>query len=159
MAAGHTAKGIRVTWRAAAHSRPAAPSQPRPLLFHWHAKRPMRRYPKYPNTGRPKRLRPLPVSLLVISCTCLPTFKARGTGLPLFGSAPEGALSPSQRLRGQQSNNEKCWIILLFRLNFLARTDFAWKMGRLCHGISGNGYALLTIFRATKDKKWLHRAR
>ncbi|KAH8044092.1 hypothetical protein JL722_14838 [Aureococcus anophagefferens] len=28
----------------------------------------------------------------------------------------------------------------------------------LCHGIAGNGYALLAAFRATGDVKWLHRA-
>ena len=39
-----------------------------------------------------------------------------------------------------------------------------WKYGLLlkgpglCHGIAGNGYALLAAFRATGDVKWLHRA-
>ena len=39
-----------------------------------------------------------------------------------------------------------------------------WKYGLLfkgpglCHGIAGNGYALLAAFRATGDIKWLHRA-
>jgi len=28
----------------------------------------------------------------------------------------------------------------------------------LCHGISGNGYGLLELYRATKDKLWLYRA-
>jgi lantibiotic modifying enzyme len=42
--------------------------------------------------------------------------------------------------------------------------DNIWKFGLLkkgfglCHGISGNGYALLTMYRATNDLKWLHRA-
>eukprot|EP00959_Pyramimonas_sp_CCMP1952_P475016 9503974-Pyramimonas_sp.AAC.1 len=29
----------------------------------------------------------------------------------------------------------------------------------LCHGISGNGYALLCMWRATQHARWLHRAR
>jgi hypothetical protein len=28
----------------------------------------------------------------------------------------------------------------------------------LCHGVAGNGYALLSLYRATKDVLWLHRA-
>jgi hypothetical protein len=39
-----------------------------------------------------------------------------------------------------------------------------WKRGILlkgngiCHGISGNAYALLSLYRATGDEKWLYRA-
>jgi lantibiotic modifying enzyme len=42
--------------------------------------------------------------------------------------------------------------------------EVVWQKGLLikgaglCHGVSGNGYSFLTLFRATKDKKWLHRA-
>ena len=32
------------------------------------------------------------------------------------------------------------------------------KGNGLCHGITGNSYALHSLFRATKDKKWLNRA-
>ena len=28
----------------------------------------------------------------------------------------------------------------------------------LCHGISGNAYAFLSLYRATKDELYLHRA-
>eukprot|EP00331_Platyophrya_macrostoma_P017540 CAMPEP_0176473220 /NCGR_PEP_ID=MMETSP0127-20121128/42177_1 /TAXON_ID=938130 /ORGANISM="Platyophrya macrostoma, Strain WH" /LENGTH=470 /DNA_ID=CAMNT_0017868175 /DNA_START=33 /DNA_END=1446 /DNA_ORIENTATION=- len=39
-----------------------------------------------------------------------------------------------------------------------------WKYGalkkgfNLCHGVLGNAMALVSLYRATKDKKWLHRA-
>ena len=28
----------------------------------------------------------------------------------------------------------------------------------LCHGVSGNAYSFLDLYRATNDKKYLHRA-
>ena len=28
----------------------------------------------------------------------------------------------------------------------------------LCHGISGNGYSFLSLYRVTNDKKWLDKA-
>ena len=43
--------------------------------------------------------------------------------------------------------------------------EVVWERGLLrkgvglCHGICGNGYALLSLFRATGDPKYLHRAR
>ncbi|CAF0937397.1 unnamed protein product [Rotaria sordida] len=42
--------------------------------------------------------------------------------------------------------------------------DVIWERGLLtkgyglCHGIAGNGYALLDLYRVTQDPKWLHRA-
>jgi len=42
--------------------------------------------------------------------------------------------------------------------------DVVWRRGLLtkgvglCHGISGNGYALLALYRATGRAQWLHRA-
>ena len=42
--------------------------------------------------------------------------------------------------------------------------DLIWERGLLkkgpgiCHGISGNGYVFLLLYRLTKDKKYLHRA-
>ena len=34
-----------------------------------------------------------------------------------------------------------------------------WRLAGLCHGVSGNGYALLCMWRATRHPRWLHRAR
>ena len=42
--------------------------------------------------------------------------------------------------------------------------DAIWRHGLLqkgpgvCHGMSGSGYAMLRLFRLTRDAKWLHRA-
>jgi hypothetical protein len=42
--------------------------------------------------------------------------------------------------------------------------EVVWRKGLLlkgngiCHGITGNAYVLHSLFRATKDDKWLHRA-
>ncbi|CEL93589.1 unnamed protein product [Vitrella brassicaformis CCMP3155] len=42
--------------------------------------------------------------------------------------------------------------------------ECVWRYGLLrkgpgtCHGIAGNGYVLLTLFRCTRHRKWLHRA-
>lgn len=42
--------------------------------------------------------------------------------------------------------------------------DLLWEKGLLrkgsgiCHGIAGNGYAFLVLFRLTKEDKYLHRA-
>lgn len=43
--------------------------------------------------------------------------------------------------------------------------ELIWKAGplekgaNLCHGTSGNGYAFLKLFQATRDQRWLDRAR
>jgi hypothetical protein len=43
--------------------------------------------------------------------------------------------------------------------------ELVWARGLLkkgpglCHGVSGNAYALLRLWRATRDDKWLQRAR
>ncbi len=44
--------------------------------------------------------------------------------------------------------------------------ECAWRRGlltkgsgSLCHGAAGNGYALLALWRATRDQLWLRRAR
>jgi lantibiotic modifying enzyme len=47
--------------------------------------------------------------------------------------------------------------------SLLKTGEVIWKKGLLkkgngiCHGISGNAYALHSIYRATGDEKWLHR--
>lgn len=49
----------------------------------------------------------------------------------------------------------------------LAGAELCWKAGphgaekgpSICHGTSGNGYALLTAFERTGDERWLERAR
>lgn len=45
-----------------------------------------------------------------------------------------------------------------------ASAEVVWERGLLrkglglCHGVAGNGYALLSLYRATGDAGWLHRA-
>lgn len=34
-----------------------------------------------------------------------------------------------------------------------------WKGTGLCHGVSGNGYVFLTLYRYTQEAAWLHKAR
>jgi hypothetical protein len=49
----------------------------------------------------------------------------------------------------------------------LAGAELVWRAGAqnmakgpgICHGTAGNGYALLTTFKRTKDERWLQRAR
>ena len=49
----------------------------------------------------------------------------------------------------------------------LAGAELTWDAGAhaddkgaaICHGTSGNGYALLAVFERTRDEKWLQRAR
>ena len=49
----------------------------------------------------------------------------------------------------------------------LAGAELTWRAGAhreekgagLCHGTSGNGYALLKTFERTGDERWLERAR
>ena len=47
----------------------------------------------------------------------------------------------------------------------LAGGELTWKAGplakgsNLCHGTGGNGYALLKLYRRTRDTLWLERAR
>ena len=42
--------------------------------------------------------------------------------------------------------------------------EVIWQRGLLrkgygiCHGTAGNGYALLSLYRTTREKKYLHRA-
>lgn len=42
--------------------------------------------------------------------------------------------------------------------NVIWRRGLLCKGYSLCHGIAGNGYALLSLFQTTKDVKYLHRA-
>ena len=52
-----------------------------------------------------------------------------------------------------------------FREAAVRAGEHVWERGLLrkgpglCHGVSGNGYALLAVWRATRDPVWLQRAR
>ena len=51
-----------------------------------------------------------------------------------------------------------------FRDACLRGAETVWRYGLLtkgpglCHGVAGNGYALLAAYRVSRDPRWLHRA-
>jgi Lanthionine synthetase C-like protein len=90
----------------------------------------------------------------------------REDGLANWPGAPSRSLGPLQWCTGAPGTLAGAWDYLDQEL-VLGGAELIWQAGPrgdekghgLCHGTSGNGFALLKAFARTQDELWLERAR
>ena len=100
------------------------------------------------------------------TATVLARYAAREHGLANWPGAPTRPVDRLQWCTGAPGILAGAWDYLDEEL-LLAGAELIWKAGArgdekghgLCHGTSGNGFALLKAFARTQDELWLDRAR